>query len=238
MALDRNPHGICTWDTDSACDGCEARDKLACKWDRAMLRGFCALSFPPLLVALFGMVLVGILTGAWWPLIAYVVYFFLMLGVFEIRFLCSHCPYYAENSRVLHCLANHGSLKWWCYRPGLMSRLERFLMHFLVTTVFLVFPMAILGHGIWFLSVHYVEHGLAALLGLIGITTAFLFSSLGSYTLLRIFYCSRRVNFSCPFNTVPRSLVNAYLDRNEVMRAAWAAAGTSTSLSTGWRSDD
>jgi hypothetical protein len=190
-----------------------------------MLRGFYALSLPPLLTALFGMVVVGVLTGTWWPLTAYVAYFFVMLGVFEIRFLCSHCPYYAENSRVLHCLANHGSIKWWRYRPGPMSKLERFLMYFLVITIFLVFPMAILGHGIWFLSAHYAEYGLAALLGLVGITAAFLFSSLGSYALLRIFYCCRCVNFSCPFNTVPGSLVNAYLERNEVMRAAWGAAG-------------
>jgi hypothetical protein len=184
------------------------------------------------------MVVVGILTGAWWPLIAYVLYFLVMLGVFEVRFLCSHCPYYAESSTVLHCLANHGSIKWWGYHPEPMSGLERFLMRFLVSTAFLVFPAAILGYGIWFLSVHYTEHGLAALLGFVGVTAAFLFSSVASYVVLKTFYCPRCVNFSCPLNTVPGSVVAAYLEKNDVMREAWEAAGTSTSLSTGWRPDD
>ena len=225
-----NPHKLCTWDPDSACDSCAAGGELACKWDRRSLLGFYALSFPPLAAALFGMVVVGILTGAWWPLIAYALYFLVMLGVFEIRFLCSHCPYYAENSKILHCLANHGSIKWWRYRPEPMNRLERFLMRFLVSTVFLAFPAAVLGYGIWFLSVHYAEYGLSALLGLIGVTAAFLSGSAGSYGLLRIFFCSRCVNFSCPLNSVPGSVVAAYLERNDVMREAWQAAG--------WRPED
>ncbi len=225
MAIDGNPYGICTWDPGSACEACSADGKLACKWDLAALRGFYALSCPPLVAALFGMVLVGILTGAWWPLIGYIVYFVVMLGVFEIRFLCSHCPYYAESGKVLHCLANHGSIKWWRYRPEPMNTVERFLMYFLVTTVFFAIPLAILGYGIWFLALHYAEYGLTALLGLIGIAVVFLFGSLSSYTLLRTFYCSRCVNFSCPLNNVPRALVIAYLERNEVMRAAWEAAG-------------
>lgn len=226
---DKNPRRICTWDEKADCDTCAIAGQLACKWDRETLLGFYALSVPPLAIALFGMVVVGVLTGTWWPLVAYVAYFAVMLGVFEIRFLCSHCPYYAEDSRILHCLANHGSFKLWRYHPEPMNRLERFLMYFLVATVFFAFPMAILGYGIWFLSTHYVEYGLVALFGLIGITAAVLLASAGALALLRIFFCSRCVNFSCPLNTVSGAVVTAYLERNEVMRAAWEGAG--------WRMD-
>jgi hypothetical protein len=226
---DKNPHHLCTWDEKADCSSCAITGQLACKWDRKTLFGFYALSMPPLAIALLGMVTVGVLTGTWWPLVAYVVYFVVMLGVFEIRFLCSHCPYYAEDSRILHCLANHGSFKLWRYHPEPMSRLERFLMYFLVATVFFAFPVAILGYGIWFLSTHYVEYGLVALLGLIGITAAVLLAGAGALALLRIFFCSQCVNFSCPLNTVSDAVVTAYLERNEVMRAAWEAAG--------WRMD-
>jgi hypothetical protein len=43
---------------------------------------------------------------------------------------------------------------------------------------------------------------------------------------LRLYTCSRCVNFSCPLNTVPRETVEAYLARNPVMRRAWEESGT------------
>ena len=38
---------------------------------------------------------------------------------------------------------------------------------------------------------------------------------------LRKYTCPRCVNFSCPLNTVPKDIVDAYLERNPVMRQAW-----------------
>ena len=89
----KNPHNICTWDEQADCASCHIRGELHCKWDKKILNGFYATSFPPIIIAIFGMVVIGILTGAWWTLIAYIIYIPVMLGFIETRFLCSHCPY-------------------------------------------------------------------------------------------------------------------------------------------------
>ncbi len=171
----------------------------------------------------------AILTGAWWLPIAYVIYSLVMFNVFEIRFLCSHCPYYAEDSRVLHCLGNHGSPKLWRYRPGPLNKLEKFMMNFLVIAViFFVFPLAVHGYGIWFLTVHYAEYGLGTFVGLTAITGATLLAAITFLVVLKTFFCSRCINFSCPLNTVPKSVVDEYLKRNEVMKKAWEEAGWQT----------
>jgi hypothetical protein len=221
----KNPFNVCTWNDDSDCTDCTIQDKLACRWDRKILSGFYAIAFPPTIMAIFGIMLVGFLTGVWWFLIAYIIYFLVMFGVFEIRFLCSHCPYYAEESKILHCLGNHGSLKLWRYHPEPMNKFERFMMYFLIATVFFIFPLSVMGYGIWFLSVHYAEYGMISLLGLIGIMAASLITSTSFVSTLRIFFCSRCVNFSCPLNTVSKPVVDEYLKKNDVMRKAWEDTG-------------
>ena len=148
-----------------------------------------------------------------------------MFGVFEIRFLCSHCPYYAEKSKTLHCLANHGSLKFWSYHPEPLNKFEKFMMYFLVATIFFIFPLLIMGYGIWFLSVNYTEYGLISFLGLTGITAASLVSSISFVTTLKIFFCPNCVNFSCPLNSVPKPVIDEYLKKNDVMRKAWQKSG-------------
>ena len=220
-----NPHSICTWDDQSDCLACNIQAKLACKWDKKILSGFHGIAWSPLLTIIFGIVVVGFLTGLWWPLYAYIIYFFLMFGVFEIRFLCSHCPYYAEEGKTLHCLANHGSYKFWSYHPEPLNRFEKFMMFFLVVTIFFVFPLSILGYGIWYLSVNYADYGLISLLGLIGITAASLVSSISFFTTLKIFFCPNCVNFSCPLNTVPKPVIDEYLKKNETMKKAWEESG-------------
>lgn len=220
-----NPHNICTWDDPVACKGCSLNAKLACKWDRKILLGFHGISWPPTLTSIIGMVVVGVMTAIWWPLYAFIGYFFLMFSVFEIKFLCSHCPYYAEDGKVLHCLANHGSPKLWSYNPRPLNRFEKFMMYFLIATVFFVFPLSVMGYGIFHLIVNYADYGLIALLGLIGITLSNLVASASFANTLRTFYCSQCVNFSCPLNTVPKPTVDAYLRRNQVMRDAWEKSG-------------
>ena len=59
----KNPHNICTWDEQANCASCSIKGELHCKWDRRVLNGFYAASFPPLIIAIMGMVIVGILTG-------------------------------------------------------------------------------------------------------------------------------------------------------------------------------
>jgi len=221
----KNPNNICTWNEQSDCTNCGIRGELSCKWNKKILTGFHSIAWPPLLIIIFGIVVVGFLTGVWWPLYAYVIYFFLMFGVFEIRFLCSHCPYYAEEGKTLRCLANHGSYKFWSYHPEPLNRLEKFLMYFLIATIFFVFPLSVLGYGIWYLSFNYAEYGLISLLGLTGITLAILVSAISFVSTLKIFFCPKCVNFSCPLNTVSKPIIDGYLKQNDVMRKAWEESG-------------
>jgi len=223
--MENSKNHNCTWDDNSDCQNCSIHGSLACKWDGKILSGFHGISWPPLLIAIIGMIIVGNLTGTWWPLYSFIVYFFLMFGFIEIRFLCSHCPYYAEEGKILHCLANHGSFKLWKYRPGPMNRFEKFMMYFLIATVFFVFPLSVLGYGIFYISVNFAQYGLIALLGLIGITAASLIASISFYKSVKTFFCPNCVNFSCPLNTVPKSIIDAYLKKNDVMREAWEKSG-------------
>jgi hypothetical protein len=221
----KNSHDICTWDEYADCQNCSIYGKLACKWDRKVLSGFHGIAWPPLLILVFGIVLVGFLTGTWWPLYSYIIYFFLMFGVFEIRFLCSHCPYYAEEDKILHCLGNHGSFKLWSYHPEPMNKFEKFMMYFLIATIFFVFPLSIMGYGITYISLSYAEYGLIALLGLSGIAGGVLVSSISFVMSLKTFFCPNCVNFSCPLNTVSKPVIDEYLRKNVMMREAWEKSG-------------
>jgi len=57
----KNPHCICTWDDDANCSGCGIQGKLACKWDQKILHGFHGIAWPPLIMIIFGIVMVGLL---------------------------------------------------------------------------------------------------------------------------------------------------------------------------------
>jgi len=216
---------ICTWDEQADCHECTINGNLACKWDKKILGGFHGISWPAIIISVFGMVVVGYLTGAWWPLKAFILYFFLMFGVFEIRFLCSHCPYYAEEGKILHCLANHGSFKFWRYHPEPLNKFEKFMMYFLIGTIYFVFPLSVLGFGIGYILVNYDQYGLISLLGLIGITVASIISALSFALTLKTFYCPKCVNFSCPLNTVPKPIIDEYLKKNDEMEEAWIKSG-------------
>ncbi|MBN1262382.1 MAG: hypothetical protein JXB35_17010 [Anaerolineae bacterium] len=222
--MNANPHHLCTWDENADCAACGLQSQLACKWDGQLLRVFWATFLPTLALCLLGVSLVGLVTGRWWMLIGFIAYFLLMLGVLEIRFLCSHCPFYAEEGKILHCLANHGSFKFWKYRPEPMNGFERFLMIFLVATVFGIVPWAIEGYGIAFLAANRATFGMPLLWAMIGITVASVVAGGSALVILRTVFCTQCVNFSCPLNTVPQPVVAAYLRRNPVMREAWEAA--------------
>jgi hypothetical protein len=62
--------------------------------------------------------------------------------------LCSHCPFYGQEGKTLRCLALDGFPKWWRYRPGPMSRGERWVLRFLVVWL-LLFPVAIQSLAAW-----------------------------------------------------------------------------------------
>jgi len=105
-----------------------------------------------------------------------------------------------------------------------MNRVEKgIIVGFFLFLV--VFPGLVEGYGIWLLWREYSTYGLYALIGMIGVTVATILAAAQFFLILRYHYCRRCVNFSCPLNRVPKSLVDAYLRRNRVMREAWEASG-------------
>jgi hypothetical protein len=68
-----------------------------------------------------------ILGGNGWWLLGWLVIWLLLFCIWEGRVRCSHCPFWAEKSLVLHYHANYGVMKPWQFRPGPMSRLEKVL---------------------------------------------------------------------------------------------------------------
>ena len=215
---------ICTWDEQSDCANCGNNLKLNCKWDKNLLNGFLFIAFPYTIVAFLGIAVTGLLTGVWWPLIAMIAFFPAFFLVLEIRVLCSHCPFYGEDSKILHCLANHGTPKLWRYRPEPLNKLEK--ISFLAGLLFFGgFPLLTQANGIWFLVAHYEAYSLITLLGLIGIACATLLAAITMIACLMIHYCPKCVNFSCPLNKVPKSQVDEYLERNPLMKHAWEQRG-------------
>jgi hypothetical protein len=197
MASPNNPHDICTWRPASECVGCAVAGRLKCRFRLGDLFAGMFLAFA--LPAFIGV----ILSGYGWYLLGWVAFWLVFFEFWEIRILCSHCPYYAERGATLHCIANYGSLKLWNYHPEPMSTFEKVQLWigFAILGGY-PFPFMILGgQYLW---------AVVALWGL-----AMFFWTLRRYT------CSRCVNFSCPLNSVPKKVVDAYLERNPVMQKAW-----------------
>lgn len=221
-----NPYNICTLDKSSDCAACENQGKIACKFDIRAKNAFTSAGMPAAIIPITGFILIGLFSGSWWILVAYIAYFVIMFNVFEIRFLCSHCPYYPDNNRTLKCPGNYGSPKLWKYHPEPMNRFEKFMMKFSIIGMnFFILPLSGLGYGILFLALNYSEFGLIPLGGMIALAIGSLITSLSFVSVLNTFYCSKCVNFSCPYNTVSKVVVDDYLRKNKVMKEAWEKSG-------------
>jgi hypothetical protein len=205
MATASNPYDVCTWRAEDACASCPLAGRLKCRFERRHLLHFLGMFGVFVMPATIGV----IQSGYGWYLLGWVAYWLIFFELWEIRILCSHCPYYAERGSTLHCIANYGSLKLWKYRPGPMKRWEKVQLWigFALLGGY-PFPFMLLGGEVLW--------AIAALWGLV-----MFFWTLREYT------CSRCVNFSCPLNTVPREIVDQYLARNPVMRRAWEESGWS-----------
>lgn len=198
-----NPHNICSWRPVSECKDCPLAGRLKCRFNWGDLSHFVGLFLLFLLPSLIGM----ILSGYFWAILGWIGFWIFFFEIWEIRILCSHCPYYAEKGRTLHCIANYSSLKLWRYHPEPMSRLEKIQL----ITGFIIlggypFPFLILGRQVIFAFLAFWA-------------LVMFFWTLHKYT------CSVCVNFSCVLNTVPKKVVNEYLNRNPVMKKAWEEHG-------------
>jgi len=193
----------CTAQPKTACEECTLKTRLMCRYEKRDTTHFFMIFMPFLVTAIGGVISSGY---GWWLFgwLAYMLFFF--FG-WEARVLCSHCPYWAEDGHVLRCHANYGVIKLWMYRPGPMSRSEQ--AQFLVGALLLVlYPLV------------FMIIGQEYLLAAIGLVSAVSFAYL-----LRRNICIRCVNFSCPLNSVPKDIVNAYLAQKPVMRDAWERSG-------------
>ncbi|MEJ2211251.1 MAG: hypothetical protein P8129_19730 [Anaerolineae bacterium] len=193
----------CSWQDASVCQDCAIEGRLMCHFESKDMAGFLMNLLPFAVTAIAGV----IVAGYGWYLLAWLAFSLFFFFVWEARVLCSHCPMWAEESRVLHCHANGGVIKIWPYRPGPMSRSEQ--------------AQFLLGAGLWVgFPFLFMLLGQEYVLALIGLATV----ASGAYGVRRT-ACNRCLNFSCPANTVPKEFVDGYLARSPVMRAAWEARG-------------
>lgn len=198
-----NHNDICTWKDTSDCNDCFINGKLICHFERKYLLSFIGFFFVFVITAFIG----AIIAGYGWFLLGWVGFWIIFFEFWEIRILCSHCPFYAEEGRTIHCIANYGSLKLWKYRPEPMNESEK--IQLIIGFVILVgYPLIFLIIGGQFIFL------------IISIIEIFIF-----FSFLLIKRCDRCVNFSCPLNRVKKEVVDSFLKKNPTMRKAWEDKG-------------
>jgi hypothetical protein len=205
-----NPHDVCILGSGAECEECSLKAKFDCHFDLKKLLRFGTVFFFIVIASAVGLVFSGLLTELWVYLIVLGVFSVIFFEFWEIRILCSHCAFYAENRKTIRCYGNYGSLKVWKYHPEPLSRSEKaqLAIGFGILAAILVFPLIILvanAHYIW---------TVAPIIGML----AFLY-------VVRKYHCRKCFNFSCPFNHMPKPVIDEFLRRNPVMRKAWEEYG-------------
>ncbi|MFX1509247.1 MAG: lysostaphin resistance A-like protein [Promethearchaeota archaeon] len=168
----------------------------------------------PLLMFVFGFLVIAIpvvlgmiFAGLWLFLALWILYSIFFLQIWENRILCSHCPHYAAEGRTLRCHANYGIYKLWTYNPAPISRSEQ--AQIVIGVVIMIgFPFPFL---VW------AQQWLMLNIALFGVII------LG--TILFGWLCLRCINFSCPFNRVPKNEVDTFLKEHPKMLKAWEKKG-------------
>lgn len=175
-------------------------------------------------MAIFSLVFMGLLAGLWWALLVYVIGALVFFGLgLETRILCSHCPYWTSDSKLLNCWAYPNTYKFWRYHPEPMNSIEKFLL-ILFFAFFVFFPVIMTSYGIWLIASSPSLINKFTLLGIIGITAGTLLAGLQFFYILQFHFCSKCVNFSCPFNRVSAEKIQAYLQKNTAMKKAYETA--------------
>jgi hypothetical protein len=212
----------CTWSDNSDCTNCNISGELDCKWQKHLLLRFYKGAGPLMIFAVIGFVLIG-LNVSWIPALIYIGFWIFFFGFFEIKVLCSHCPYYAEEGKILHCLANHGTIKLWAYNPNPMNSFEKF--GFLAGAFFFVFfPVLAEIYGLMKINRLPIVSDLLTY-SLVGLIALGLIGGIFFFYILQKEICPKCVNFSCPLNRVPKKVLDAYLNKNPIMKKAWLDCG-------------
>ena len=181
-----------------SCNDCSVADALHCHFSPKDLTHFLCIVLPSFLLGGAGIYNVsGSLLFLW--ILMIIGYF----GFVEIRVMCSHCPHYAEKGNSLKCWANYGAPKVWKYRPGPMSFMEKVIFIGGITAIW-GYPILFLLAGMqWFFLLVYV------------------ISVAGFFMTLRMFLCSRCMNFACPLNTVDENTRQEFFKQNPEVAKAW-----------------
>ncbi|MFW9901870.1 MAG: hypothetical protein ACFFDY_11420 [Candidatus Thorarchaeota archaeon] len=199
----KSNYEICTWKNSEVCDVCSIKGKLICHFRTKFLLSFLSYFLVYVITTFIGI----ILGGFGWYLLGWIGFWLFFFEVWEIRILCSHCPYYAEEGNTLHCIANYSSLKLWKYHPEPMNLSEK--IQLIVGFIILMgYPLIflILGRQFIFLIISIVE-------------------ILVFFSFLSIKRCGACPNFSCPFNRVEKEIVDSFLENNPIMKKAWKDSG-------------
>ncbi len=198
-----NSHNVCTWKDTSECKDCSIKGELICHFHKKYLISFFGLFLIFAVPAFIGV----ILAGYGWFLLGWVGFWLFFFEVWEIRILCSHCPYYAEDGKTLHCIANYGSFKLWKFHPEPMNLSEKIQL-MIGFTILIGYPLIFIILGGQFIIL------------IISIITIFIF-----FSFLIKKRCGNCPNFSCPFNRVKKEVIDTFLKKNPVMRKAWEDKG-------------
>lgn len=212
----------CTVKDAKECGPCTLNSELHCRWNKNILNGFIAVASPSFVGTLVLLAIIYLITSQWWPIVAYLVLVIVFFG-YEIKFLCSHCPYYVGEGKSLKCLGNNGAPKVWKYNPAPLTKGEKILMKLLIATFYIIIPALVSLLLIWL--VYSGRYDLVTLGFAIGTFIFMICSSAVFFQIMKTYYCSRCVNFSCPLNTVEKRIVDEYLSKNDVMREAWEKNG-------------
>ncbi|MFX0071635.1 MAG: hypothetical protein ACFFAO_11140 [Candidatus Hermodarchaeota archaeon] len=190
---------ICTWKNDNVCVDCSLDSVLICKFKLKYLLSFIILFLLFAIPAILGVILAGYA----WFLLGWFIFWVIFFEFWEIRILCSHCPFYAKKGRFIRCIGNYGCLKVWKYHPEPINRNEKIqlLIGFLI---FFGYPFIFMILGRRYIFLILTSIGLTIFLGVL---------------IKR--RCAKCINFSCFFNRVPKEIVNEFLSRNPTMKKAW-----------------
>ena len=199
----KNSQQTCMFKKSSDCINCEIKDSLKCRFEKRHLFSFITSFLIFAIPAVLGM----IFSGYGWFLLGWIGFMLFFFNIWESRILCRHCPFYTEEGRILHCIANYGTYKIWKYNPSPMNRSEK---------VQLILGFLILG-GYPLFFIILAQQYLFLLISILGLIAFF--------TILLAKTCSRCINFSCPLNRVPKNIVDSYLKKNPIMKEAWLENG-------------
>lgn len=205
-----NPYDLCIFRSESECETCHLKNQLDCHFSLKKLLRFIISFLFIIITGSAALIIYGLMKEIYVFLVLLAVFFVIFFEFWEIRILCSHCPFYAENQKKLRCYANYGSLKVWKYHPEPMSISEKIqlMVGFLLFISIVLLPSIIL-----IVNQHY----LWAVPPIIGL--------LAFGYIIKKFHCTKCLNFSCPFNDIPKAVVDEFLNRNPVMKKAWEEKG-------------